>query len=133
MSSNPYKKYKETSVLSASKEKVLLMLYEAAIKFIKKAIQACERKDIAERGINIGKAFDIVMELNNSLNHDMAPELTKNLEQLYMFVSEQLTQANIKGNPKPLVDSLKVLETLYSGWQQAIEKLKKEGKLGQSA
>jgi flagellar protein FliS len=123
-----YKKYKKTEVESASKEKVLLLLYEAAMKFIKKAILAAEAKDIAERGYNIGRAFDIVNELSNSLNHDVGGEVTKNLERLYMFVTDQFVQANISGNPKPLKDALKVIEILYQGWVQAIEKVKKDNK-----
>lgn len=128
-----YKKYKETSVQSASREKLLLMLYEGAIKFTKKAIMACEKNDIADRGLNIGRAFDIVMELNNTLNHKVSPDLCANLEQLYMFITEKYTQANVKGDVQPLREALKILEILYNGWQQAVEKLKKEGKLGQSA
>lgn len=128
-----YKKYKQTSVQSASKEKILLMLYEASIKFVKKAIIAAEEKNIAERGYNIGRAFDIVNELNNSLNHEVGGELSKNLEQLYMFVTDQLVQGNITGNPKPLKDALRILEVLNNGWEQAIEKLKKEGKVGKTA
>jgi flagellar protein FliS len=128
-----YKKYKANSVQTASREKILLMLYEAAIKFTKKAIAACEEKNISERGYNIGRAFDIVNELNNSLNHNVSQDLCKNLEQLYMFITDQFVQANITGNPKHLRDALKVLETLSDGWNQAIEKLKKEGKLGKTA
>lgn len=128
-----HKKYKQTSVQSASKEKILLMLYEAAIKFTKLAIAATEKNDIAGRGYNIGRAFDIVNELNNSLNHQVGGELSKNLEQLYMFIADQYVQANIAGNPKPLRDALRILEVLNTGWEQAIEKIKSENKSGQSA
>ncbi|MEK6553743.1 MAG: flagellar export chaperone FliS [Bdellovibrionota bacterium] len=131
--SNPYSKYKATAVQSASKEKILLMLYEAAIKFTKKAIIACEAKDIAERGLNIGRAYDIVSELNNTLNHKLAPEMCKNMEQLYMFVTDKLIKANISGDVQHLKEALKILEILNDGWIQAIEKLKKEGKTSQSA
>lgn len=122
---NAHQKYKQTSVQSASKEKILLMLYEGAIRFTKQAILAIERKDIADRGINIGRAFDIVNELNNTLNHEAGGEIAKNLEQLYMFISEQLTKSNATGDKKPLEDALKVMETLYAGWVEAIEKLKR--------
>lgn len=131
--SNAYSKYKATSVQSASREKILLMLYEAAIKFTKKAILACESKDIAERGINIGKAYDIVSELNNTLNHKVSPDLCKNLEQLYMFITDKLIKANISGDVKHLNEALKILEILNQGWVQAVEKMKKEGKSTQSA
>lgn len=123
---NAAQKYKQTSVQSASREKILLMLYEGAIRFIKQAVVAIDRKDIADRGVNIGRAFDIINELNNTLNHDVGGEIAANLEQLYMFICEQLTKANATGDKKPLEESLKVLETLYSGWVEAIEKIKRE-------
>lgn len=123
---NAYQKYKTTAVQSASKEKLLLMLYEGAIRFTKLAIKAIEEKNIAERGMNIGRTFDIVMELNNTLDHKVGGEIAKNLEQLYMFIMEQLTKANITGTAEPLQASLKVLENLYEGWSQAIEKIKKD-------
>ncbi len=123
---NAYQKYKNTAVTSASKEKILLMLYEGAIKFVKRAIKACEEKNIAERGLNIGRACDIVMELNNTLDHKVGGDISKNLEQLYIFITDQLTKANITGDPKFLNDALKILETLNEGWVQAVEKLKKQ-------
>ena len=121
-----HQKYKNTSVQSASREKILLMLYEGCIRFMKQALMAIDKKDIAGRGMNIGRAFDIVNELNNTLNHEAGPEIASNLEQLYMFISEQLTKSNATGQKKPLEDALKIMETLYSGWVEALEKLKRE-------
>nr|BFD58415.1 flagellar export chaperone FliS [Bdellovibrio sp. CKG001]BFD61844.1 flagellar export chaperone FliS [Bdellovibrio sp. HM001]BFD65671.1 flagellar export chaperone FliS [Bdellovibrio sp. HAGR004] len=126
MNKNAYQKYKTTSVQSASREKILLMLYEGAIKFTKLAIKAAEEKKIADRGMNIGRAFDIIMELNNTLDHKVGGEVANQLEQLYMFMMEQYTKANISGSPEPLKENLKLLNTLYDGWVQAVEKLKQE-------
>ena len=122
---NAHQKYRNTSIQSASREKLLLMLYEAAIRFVKRGIEACEKREIAERGLNIGKAFDIVMELNNTLNHEVGGDVSRNLEQLYMFMTDRLTQANVTGDKSHLEAVLKILETLYSGWVEAIEKLKR--------
>lgn len=126
MSKNAYQKYKTTSVQSASREKILLMLYEGAIKFTKLAIKAVEEKKIADRGMNIGRAFDIIMELNNTLDHKVGGQVAVQLEQLYMFMMEQYTKANISGQAEPLQANLKLLQTLYDGWVQAVEKIKKE-------
>ncbi len=120
-----YQKYKTTSIQSASREKLLLMMYEGAIKFTKLAIQAAEKNDIAERGMNIGRAYDIIMELNNTLDHKVGGEISKNLEQLYMYMTDRLTQGNLSGKTEPLKDVLKLLETLYDGWSKAIESIKK--------
>lgn len=123
---NPYQKYKATSVQSASREKILLMLYEAAIRFTKLGIKAAEEKKIADRGMNIGRAYDIVMELNNTLDHKIGGDISSRLEQLYIFIMDQYTKANISGDPEPLRAALKILENLYEGWVQAVEKLKKD-------
>ncbi len=123
---NPYQKYKKTSVESASREKILLMLYEGAIRFTKLGIKACDEKKIADRGMNIGRAFDIVMELNNTLDHKIGGDISKNLEQLYMFIMDEYTKANISGRSEHLKSALKILETLYQGWVGAVEKIKKE-------
>jgi len=123
---NAYQKYKNTSIQSAGREKLLLMMYEGAIKYVKKAIVAAEQKQIAERGMNIGRAFDIILELNNTLDHKIGGEISKNLEQLYMFITDQLTKANITGDPQYLRSCLKILETLFDGWNKAIEQLKKD-------
>lgn len=124
--SHPYQKYKAQSIQTASREKLLLMMYEGAIKFTKLAIKASEEKKVADRCMNIGRAFDIVLELNNTLDHKVGGEIAAKLEQLYMFVTEQYTKANLTGDVKPLKDSLKVLENLYEGWKLAVEKIKKE-------
>lgn len=122
---NAYQKYKATSIQSASREKLLLMMYEGAIKFNKLAIQAADEKRIADRGINIGRAYDIIMELNNTLDHKVGGDISKNLEQLYMYITELYTKANLSGSAEPLREALKLLETLYDGWQKAVEQLKK--------
>ncbi len=122
----PYQKYKETSIQSASREKILLMLYEGAIKFTKRAIIAADNKNIPERASYICKVYDIILELNNTLDHKVGGKLAQDLEQLYMFLTDQLSKANIDGAPEPLRCVQRVLETLYDGWKQAVEKLKKE-------
>jgi len=126
MAANPYQKYKQTSILSAPREQILLMLYEGAIKFTKLAIQAAEQKKIAERGSNIMRAYDIILELQVSLDHKVGGEIAAQLDQLYTYVLDQYTKANISGEIDPLRNSLKVIENLFDGWKVAVEKYKKE-------
>lgn len=124
--SSGYSKYKKTSIESASKEKILLMLYEGAIRFIKQAKEANQNKDVKLRGEMIGRAYDIVMELASSLDFKINASVATNLEQLYIYVMEELTRANITGQEKHLDNSLKILNILYDGWLKAVESIKKK-------
>lgn len=116
--------YKKTSVNTASKEQILLMLYQAAIKSCKKAIEAIEAEDIAKKGEHIGKLQDIVIELNNSLDFKVGGEIAEELSSLYDFILFSSTKANLNIETKPLNDCLNILNTLYDGWVEAIKSLK---------
>ena len=117
--------YKKTSVHTASKEQILLMLYQAAIKNCKKSIAAIEEKDLAKKGEYIAKLQDIVIELSNSLDFEVGGDVANELSSLYDFILHSSTQANIKIEKAPLLGCLNVLNTLYEGWVEAVKNLKK--------
>lgn len=100
------------------------MLYEGCIRNLKKCKQAMEAKNIAEKGIHLGKAQDIINELSNSLNFEIGGDLAKQLDALYLHLFEQTTKANIENDPKKIEHCIKILETLYSGWKEVIDKIK---------
>jgi flagellar protein FliS len=118
------KAYHKTAVETASKEKILLMLYESCIRYLKKCQTAMEQKNLAEKGVALGKAQDIVNELSNSLNHEVGGELADQLGALYLHVFQETTKANIENDPKKIAHCIKIMETLYSGWKEAVEKLR---------
>ena len=121
--------YKKTSVDTASKAQILLMLYQAAIKNCRKSIKAIEDNNIAKKGESIGKLQDIVIELNNSLDFSVDGNIAKELSRLYDFILYASTQANMNIDKEPLEGCLDVLMTLYDGWEKAIKSLKNnEGK-----
>ena len=116
--------YKKTSVETASKEQILLMLYQAAIKNCKKAIEAIDQRNLAKKGEYIGKMQDIVMELSNSLDFEVGGDVAKELASLYDYLLYSSTQANIKIDKSQMEGCLRVLNTLYEGWTEAIKNLK---------
>ena len=112
--------YKKTSIHTASKEQILLMLYQAAIKNVKKGMDAIDNKEIAKKGEFIGKFQDIIIELNNSLDFEIGGEVAKELSSLYDFMLYSSTQANIKIDKAPLE------ACLNEGWTEAIKEIRKD-------
>ena len=53
------------------------MLYEGAIKHLKKASESCQKKDLAAKGVAVGKAHDIIIELSNSLDFSIGGDIAK--------------------------------------------------------
>lgn len=115
---NPYAKYKEQSVNTATPEELTLMLYNGCIKFINIAELAMEDKDISKANENIQKAQAIINELNITLNMDI--EISENLRTLYDFVNSRLVDANISKDRKPLEDAKGIVTDMRDTWKQAM-------------
>ena len=102
------------------------MLYEAAIKNVKKATEYIEKKDMKNKGYAIGKVHDIVNELSNTLNHEIGGKIAQDLEALYNFIIRELIAANSKNDIKHLKNIEKLLGTLLEGWKGAAKELAKK-------
>ena len=125
MANHPYgaNQYKATAIKTANRGQIVLMLYEGAIQNVKKATVAIDKKDVATKGVAIGKAHDIINELLNTLDKEVGGKVAEDLERLYNFVIEQLIKANLENSKEPLIAVQKLLETLLDGWRVAVEQV----------
>ena len=125
--SNPYSKYQKTQVTTASKEKILLMLYEGAIRFTKQAQSAMRDNKVAEKGKFVGKATAILSELMATLDFKVGGDLAQDLENLYVFMIDKLIEANINNDPKSLEVVEELLRTLHAAWKDVVENPRPDG------
>jgi flagellar protein FliS len=109
--------YQDTTVTTQSKGRLIVMLYDGAIKFLKLAIKEMEAKNYEAKGRYINKAQDIIDELNAVLDIEIGGEIATNLRKLYCFMSNHLSQANIKCDPQMIRDVIKLMEELNQGWK----------------
>ena len=121
--------YKQNQVFTADRGTVLLMLYQGAIDFLKKAKERLSEGDVAGKGNHISKAHAIISEFISCLNHEVGGDLSRKLEDLYRFMLDQLMQAHIGNDSKPLDDVISLLETLQAGWQGAVVQARQQGLL----
>jgi flagellar protein FliS len=127
MYNNPYQAYQKTQVMTSRPDKVLLLLYEGAIRFTKLAAQKTRENNIPEKGKYISRALAIISELMNTLDHEKGGVLAADLENLYMFMMDKLIDANIKNNPEDCDAVEKLLTTLYGAWKDVIENPRPDG------
>ncbi len=125
--SNPYSQYQKTQVVTASREKILLMLYEGAIRFTKHAHAALKQGKIAEKGKYISKATAILSELMATLDFKAGGQLAVDLENLYVFMIDKLIEGNIKNDPECLAHVEQLLMTLFEAWKDIVENPRPDG------
>ena len=120
---NGAQQYKKTSITTASNTQILILLYEAAIRNVKKASDCIDAKDMAGKGVAIVRSHDIINELANTLNFEVGGDIAHELNRLYNFCIDQLVKANAENDKKALEAVAKVLENLLEGWRGAISQL----------
>lgn len=109
--------YQDNAISTQSKGRLIVMLYDGAIKFMKLAIIEMEKKNYEAKGRYINKAIDIINELNAVLDMDSGGEIASNLRSLYLFMNRHLTQANVKCDPQFVREVIKLMEELNQSWK----------------
>jgi len=115
-----HKVYVDTS---SNKTRILLDLYEGAIRFVGFAERVLEARNIAKKGEYISRAIAIIGELDNALDRKTGGEIVRNLSNLYVYMIRRLTEANRAGNVSALREVKRLLESLLSAWEQAARQL----------
>lgn len=118
--------YKQTAVTTASKEQILIMLYEAAIKHLKKASDCCQKNDLPGKGFAVGKVHDILNELLNTLDFNVGGDIARKLESLYNFMIEEILKGNLENNVARFGQVQKLMENLLEGWKGAVAQVQAE-------
>lgn len=120
---NGYQKYKKIDVSTASQNRLVIMLYDGAIKFLENACNAIDKKHGTEEAHNnIMKAQEIIYELLSSLNYD-AKEIAERLASIYTYMNQRLTEANISKTKPPILEVIKYLKELKGAWEGVEQKL----------
>jgi len=109
--------YQQVAVTTQSKGRLIVMLYDGAIKFLRLAIKELEAGNYAAKGQYINRAHDILNELNGVLDMDNGGEIARNLRSLYTFMNRRLRQANTKRDPQMIREVIALMEELNQGWK----------------
>ena len=124
MYSNGYNIYKTNSVNYASKDQMLLMLVDGAVKFAKIGRQAILDKDIQKAHNSLMRVQDIFTELIVTLDTDKA-EWMKPLKEVYFFIKEKLVEANMSKKIETVDEVLPLIEEVRDLWHEAYKISKK--------
>ena len=120
VSPNPYLK---TRVMTASREELRMMLYEGAIKFCRQGRDALVKENFESSYESITRAERIVLEMSNSLNAQVDPELISKLSALYIYIYRLLVDANVNHSTHPIDEAIKLLEFEKKTWEMLMNNL----------
>ncbi|MBN8047973.1 flagellar export chaperone FliS [Paraclostridium bifermentans] len=119
---NPYNAYKQNSVNTASKEQLLLMLVDGAVKYTKIARLAILDRNIERAHKELVRVQDIFLEL--MITMDRSSKAMDDLYQLYEYIKNELAKANMKKDIKIIDEVLPLIEEVRDMWHEVDMKIK---------
>ncbi|MFZ5444153.1 MAG: flagellar export chaperone FliS [Myxococcota bacterium] len=120
---NATRAYARASQETASKERLMVMLFEAALRHMRHAATLLEQNKVVDAMPLMTKASDIVTELAATLDANAAPELAKMLGELYLFVAQRLSRAASFRDVMALREAERAFAPVVEGFQQAVAQL----------
>ncbi len=117
---SPINTYKKTGISTANEGRLIVMLYDGAIKAIKNALNEMKEEKPRLDFINnkLNRAQDLITELIVSLDFEKGGEMANNLFNLYQFFNSEIMHANIKKAPENLPQIVNLLIELKDAWSK---------------
>ena len=121
---NAYNAYQKTNISTASQGRLVVLLYEGAVKQLTTALTYIEDDghilpgNIEKFSICIQKTQAIITELQVSLDMEKGGDIARNLMSLYLYFNEELVSANINHDRAKIEFILKMLNNLVDSWRQ---------------
>jgi flagellar secretion chaperone FliS len=109
--------YQKVEISTADPMKIVVLLYEGAIKNLNQAVHRIDSGDNDAASAKIIRTQDILNYLRNSLDHQRGGEISLNLERLYEYMRDTLNEAAIRADSAKLREVTALLQTLLEGWR----------------
>jgi flagellar protein FliS len=120
---NPTRRYAQAQTETASPERLMVLLFEAALRHMRAGAAALEAGRAAEANAPLARALDIVSELDATLDAKRAPELCTRLSAVYGFVNERLLAANARHDALPVREAERAFAPLADAFAQAVRQV----------
>jgi flagellar biosynthetic protein FliS len=114
--------YKSTALETAPNETLLLLLLETALERLDQASEAVESGDKKSCREHLAFARSAYSELIISLDHEVAPELSQQLNRLYLWCIRELAKAGSELNAARIEGVRKITASMLETWSEAVER-----------
>ena len=109
--------YRESAVLTASPEQLVVMLYDGARRFLYQAATAMRGDNIQLAHMKLRRAEAIISHLRDTLDMDQG-EVAARLQAIYLFCSRHLNDARVQRDPKKIDEVSTLLGDLREAWSE---------------
>ena len=110
--------YQQNAVLTAPPGRLVVMLYDGAGRFLRRAAAAMQHGEIAKTNEGLQRAEAIIDELLATLDYDRGGEIATSLRDLYLFCRRHLNEARVERDHEKIEQVVGLLAELRDAFAQ---------------
>ena len=126
---NPYQRYQQTSVKTADAGDLLVLTYEAILRWLGRADEAIDTGKVAAAHEALVNTQELVRNLASALDFERGGAIAENLSSLYEYLLQQLLWANVNKDKDAIAQIRELVLPLLDAWRVAVPKARQEGQL----
>lgn len=105
-------------MLTAPPERLVLMLYDGALRFLARAAVAMRQDGPVAAAKPIQRTQAILEELVSTLDHEQGGEMADRLQAIYIFCLRTLPEAQLQRDAEKIDQVARLLRELRDAWAQ---------------
>src|SRR5437870_4598255 len=114
--------YKETAVNTASPTRLVVMLYEGAVRFLTRAATDIRNHDLVAKAESIRRALAIIQHLRLTLDTEKGQNMARELDRIYEYATSRVLEGSTKLDARAIEEAIKVLSDLLPAWEETARK-----------
>ena len=110
--------YQQTSIQTASGPKLVVMLYEGAIRLLNRAADDIRNRDLVSKAQSVNRAMAIIQHLQLTLDSQKSRDMAQELDRIYSYTISRVLEGSTKLNVSAIEEAIKVLSNLLPAWEE---------------
>ena len=115
------RQYQQAQVATADRGRLLMLMFEGALKFLGRAEAALADGELESFGVALGRAEAVIAELLHTLDFKAGGDLARNLDRLYRFMLDHLVEANLQKSRQHVAQVARVLGIIAGAYREVLE------------
>lgn len=115
--------YRENAVCSATPIDLVVILFDAAIDDMRRAVSAIQASNVEERANAVRHAMLILQQLQGTLDFERGGQVAKQFEQFYNLIRAKLLESQLRNSPELMGQQIQYMSEVRDCWVDAKQRI----------
>jgi flagellar secretion chaperone FliS len=115
--------YRESAVRGATPIELVVILFDAAINDMRRAVSAIRASDVEERAAAVRHAMLVLQQLQGTLDFEKGGDVARQFEHFYNLIRAKVLESQLRNSPELMQQPIRFMAEVRDCWVEAEKQL----------